>query len=431
MMKVSFPRRAPAITALVLAVMLSGCAGPQEHELEVEVAPAEMAAWLDGKPGPLHPHYRTVLRQGPRNAVLNHMRTGLAAMELGADEQAARSFDDALLGIETVYALNEQAAEARSNFTKENAKDFKGEPYERAMAYYYRGLVYLREGDYENARASFRGGLIQDTMAADETFAQDFALLAFLDGWASQCNGDTSLAEDSFAEAVEYRPALTAPAPQHNLLVLAESGASPVKVAGGRHGEALAFERGGGAAFAVEARLPDREPDRAALAEDVYWQATTRGGREVDTVLAGKAQFKDTTGAVGDGLLVVGALAALSAGDPYNRNSGGALGVGLGLMAAGFVSKTLSAATTPAADIRYWDNLPERVHLATFAVDEPPERVLVAFRDFGGPASADIMAPVTTAAPCSIAWARNRSASDIPARAPNSSAGGGEASQQE
>ena len=29
----------------------------------------------------------------------------------------------------------------------------KGEPYERAMVYYYRGLIFLRNGDYENARA--------------------------------------------------------------------------------------------------------------------------------------------------------------------------------------------------------------------------------------------------------------------------------------
>lgn len=26
------------------------------------------------------------------------------------------------------------------------------------MAYYYRGLLYMREGDFSNARASFRGG---------------------------------------------------------------------------------------------------------------------------------------------------------------------------------------------------------------------------------------------------------------------------------
>jgi hypothetical protein len=30
---------------------------------------------------------------------------------------------------------------------------FIGEPYERAMAYYYRGLLYWRDGEIDNARA--------------------------------------------------------------------------------------------------------------------------------------------------------------------------------------------------------------------------------------------------------------------------------------
>ena len=433
MMQDDLPGRcAPVATALavVLAIALPGCVGPQQHELELEVSPAEMAAWVEGKPPALHPQYRSVLRQGQRNAVLNHMRVGLALMELGEDDAAARSFEQALLGIETVYADNEQAAAARSNFVKENAKEFKGEPYERAMAYYYRGLLYLREGDYENARASFRGGLLQDTMAADETYAQDFALLAFLDGWASHCNGDADLARDSFAEAVGYRPQLAAPAAMHNLLVVAESGAAPVKVRAGQHGEALAFQRGGGNALEIETSLPDQAPVRAVLAEDIFWQATTRGGREVDTVLAGKAQFKDTTGAVGNGLMAVGALTALSATDPYMQDSGGALGAGLVLLAVGFVTKSISAATTPAADVRYWDNLPDRVYLTSYAIVEPPATVRVAFEDFGGPAAADIEAPVTTAGRCSIAWARNVAAGDIPPRAPNSSAEAGNMFQE-
>ena len=50
-------------------------------------------------------------------------------------------------------------------------------------------LAYLAEGDYENARASFKGGMLQDTLAADEKFNADFASLAFLEGWSSHCMG--------------------------------------------------------------------------------------------------------------------------------------------------------------------------------------------------------------------------------------------------
>ena len=103
--------------------------------------------------------------------------------------------------IEAIYADNAKAEAARSKFTKENAKDFKGEPYERAMAYYYRGLAYLAEGDYENARASFKGGMLQDTLAANEKYNADFASLAFLEGWSSQCMGRKDAAASAFAEA--------------------------------------------------------------------------------------------------------------------------------------------------------------------------------------------------------------------------------------
>lgn len=413
------PRTASAALALLA---LGACAGVQQHEQELAVAPEEMTIWLSDKPPPLHPLYATTLRQGQRNAVLNHMRAGLAAIELGAYETAARSFDLALQGIEAVYADNEEAARARTNFVKENVKDYKGEPYERAMAYYYRGLLYLREGDYENARASFKGGLLQDTMAEAEEYSQDFALLAYLEGWASHCNGDVSLAAESFAEAQDYRQTLTPPAPAHNLLMIAESGKAPVKVAAGAHREALQFERGGGfVAWQAGFRVADVE-HRGVLAEDIFWQATTRGGREVDKILAGKAQFKDGSDMVATGLVAAGALTTMAAHDPYGGTSGAALGAGLGLIFAGLVAKAVSEATTPEADVRYWDNLPDRVHLATARLDDPPGVGLVGFSNPGLYPATAIEAPVTTAGRCSILWARSESALTIPARAPNSSA---------
>lgn len=415
-------RRLRTASAVLALSALGACASVQDHEMEFAVAPEEMTAYLADKPEPLHPLYATTLRQGPRNAVLNHMRAGLAALELGADDTAARSFDLALEGIEAVYADSEEAAQARSNFVKENAKDFKGEPYERAMAYYYRGLLYLREGDFENARASFKGGLLQDTMAEAEEHSQDFALLAFLEGWASQCNGDASLAADSFAEAQGYRDSLLPPGPEHNLLMIAESGKAPVKVATGQHREALQFERGGGSvAQRAVFRTADAET-RGTLAEDIYWQATTRGGREVDRILAGKAQFKDGSNAVATGLVAAGAITAMASHDPYGGTNGAAVGAGIGLMLAGLVAHAVSEATTPEADVRYWDNLPDRIHIATAQLDAPPETAVVTFRNPGLYPDIPIEAPIMTAGRCSIAWARSESALNIPPRAPNSSA---------
>jgi tetratricopeptide (TPR) repeat protein len=410
-------RRAGALAAALLAAgALSGCSSVQEHELERDVPKAEMRAYLADKPPRLHRFYEKVLTQGERNAVLNHMRAGLAAMEIGAWDTAERSFDRALAGIETVYAESAQAEKARSAWMKENYKAFKGEPYERMMAYYYRGLLYLREGDYENARASFKGGLLQDTMARDETYSQDAALLAYLSGWASHCDGDPDLARQAFEEAQEYNDRLDAPEEEANLLLVGETGTAPRKVPVGRYGEALAFEPGQGFGDeAVEMDLAEREV-QLTEAEDVYFQASTRGGREVEKILEGQAQFKGTTDTVGDAAIVGGA-AAIGTG---NEDAAAA---GLAIMAVGLIAKGVAAATRPEADLRAWDNLPDKVHLATVVAESPPAEVTARFTTSGGTAMARETASVQTAGSCAIAWSRAHDATQIPDAAPGSTAG--------
>ena len=410
---------------MLAATALSGCASVQQHEREVEVPPAEMELYLSDKPAELHRLYAKVLTQGERNAVLNHMRAGLAAMQIGAWDTAERSFDKALLGIEAVYADNEQAEQARSNWVKENYKAFKGEPYERMMAYYYRGLLYLREGDYENARASFKGGLLQDTLAQEETYSQDAALLAYLSGWASHCSDDPGLAFQAFEEAQEYNAGLDPPADDANLLLLGETGLAPRKVAVGEYDEALAFERADGFRDrAVDMDVAAEDTDatgevKLTEAEDIYFQANTRGGRQIERILEGQAKFKQTSDAVGDAAIQGGA-AAMTYG-AYD-DSGGAMAAGLAVMAAGLIAKGISAATRPEADLRAWDNLPDRVHLATLAAEPVPDEVTARFTDRGGAVMARTTAPVIQAGPCAIAWTRAHKATDIPDAAPGSTA---------
>ena len=184
---------------ILFFLLASGCASTTDYEI-VQVPDSVMTAYLQNKPSLLHYHYIRILQEGRRNLVLNHMRAGLAAMELGEFDLAEESFDIALLNIESIYTDDENAAKARSLWYEEGRKDFKGEPYERAMAYYYRGLLYLRKGDYENARASFKGGLLQDAMAEQAIYQADFALLIFLEGWSSLMLGDWDMAEEAFQE---------------------------------------------------------------------------------------------------------------------------------------------------------------------------------------------------------------------------------------
>ena len=257
----------------------------------VYVAPNKMDAWLADKPAGAHHLFASVLTGGERNRVLNQERAGLAAFEAGDYATAAASFDDALNRIETLYADNPRAEKARSNFTPERSKEFKGEAYERAMAFYYRGLIYLAQGDYGNARAAFQGGQLQDAFAEDQRYQSDFAVLDVLSGWASQCEGNTVLARDFYSRATQSRADIFIPAPGDRILAIADMGLSPTKIGEGEYGEVLTYLEPDPVPEASVTFMAAGVPYRANFGEDLYWQATTRGGRQVDKILAGKAQF--------------------------------------------------------------------------------------------------------------------------------------------
>jgi tetratricopeptide (TPR) repeat protein len=307
--------------------------------------PALAVAQTTSLPERLQPYYDTLLAEGEWGAVLNLERLGLEAIDQGQPEVAARAFDGAIARIELVYADSPSAKKARSLWSAEGVKDFKGDPYERVMAYYYRGLLFLAEGDYGNARAAFRSAEYQDTIANDESHAGDFGLMSLLAGWASHCAGDAGMAEEFYQRAATQQPQdLAAPAAGSNTLLLVESGTSPVKSATGGYGEGLQFKAGDNPFVAVTA---DGQP--VPLLADVGWQARTLGGRQVDAILDGKASFRKGSEAVGE----IGLQAALSGG---GSDAAGALAV------VGIAAMLVSSATKPKADIRYWDNLPDRIY---------------------------------------------------------------------
>ncbi len=414
----------PLLAWAAIGLALAACSSVQKHEFVQNVPPEQMNAYLADKPPEARRLYARVLLEGKRNEVLNHMRAGLAAMELGDDDNAAKSFDIALDTIEAIYADNAKAAEARSLWTKENFKDFKGEPYERAMAYYYRGLLYMRAGDYENARASFKGGILQSTYSYDERFDADFALLDFLEGWAARCAGAGNIADDSFAAGEKRNKALAAPPTDHNVLILAEFGNPPRKVAKGRDRELLSFIPGAPAreaAVTVMASSGVALVRPTALGADLYYEASTRNGRAIDGVLEGKAQFKNVTGTAS--AVAVGAGAALLTSDNKNVQAAGAI-----LALAGVIGTVVASAVRPEADLRTWDNIPGLVGLTTLSADAlkpngASPALSARFLDSFGNEVGRRPIVLKTAGRCSLGWVRARSALAVPDSAPGAIAG--------
>jgi tetratricopeptide (TPR) repeat protein len=245
-------------------------------------------------------------------------------------DAAAAAFTDAITQIETDYKNDPNAERARSLWHDEGSKSFKGEPYERAMTFYYRGLIYLRKGDYENARAAFREGQLQDAFAEDGQHQTDFGILLFLEAWASHLNHDFDLRDEALKRLKELRPSFPGIADDDDTLVLVETGSAPRKLGDGSDHSYFVVRRGKGfKENRVRVQLGEATQDLVPM-EDIFYQATTRGGREIDKILKGKAEFRQT----GAGISSVLADSSVTFSQMGGSSTIAGVGVGLSAIAA-------------------------------------------------------------------------------------------------
>jgi len=357
-------RRGVLLFPVFTLVLLAGCASAPQHRVALTGD-----IMVDGP--------RMIANGPPRDRVLWQYRTAAAAMYLGLFPYARQLLDDALLTVGGA-STDRSAKLARSYFHPESTKAFIGEPYERVMAFYYRGILYWMDGEPDNARACFRSAQIQDADAEEHKYAADYALLDYLDGLAS-----TKLAADG-ADAyqrAESEARLSRPPPydaKANVLFFVEWGAGPFKHAAGQYREELHFQVRPSPVQSAAIEVNGRRI-KAGPFDDLYFQATTRGGRVMDHVLANKAVFKSTTSAVGDAALISGAILA---GQTHHNSAEDE--VGLGLLAAGILTKLFSAATVPAADTRAWENLPRYLSFASLSLPTGRHTARVEFMDQDG-----------------------------------------------
>jgi hypothetical protein len=89
--------------------------------------------------------------------------------------------------------------------------------------------------------------------------------------------------------------------------------------------------------------------------------------------------FKGATDSFGNAAILSGAILAGTSG----RNSV-ADEVGAGLLIAGLVGKIISAAATPRADTRTWDNLPNLIGFGALRVPPGEHRLVAEFTEPGG-----------------------------------------------
>jgi len=352
---------------------------------------AALALTLAGCVGPTLPTDQPLVTNDPklsgvlvRDKVLWQYRLGLDALRAGAFDEAKQRFDDAILTMGGILANREDARRARSLWSGEEHKTFVGEPYERVMAYYYRGLLYWRDGEPDNARACYRSAQLLDSVAEEGDYRADYVLLDYLDGLASaKLSADGS---DAFARAEKNaQHALPAYDPARNVLVFAEWGQGPEKYAAGQYGEQLKFSSPDSAVQRARLTVDGRAVTLAPW-DDLCFQATTRGGRVMDYILGNKAVFKGTTDAIGNVSLIGAAIAHERA--ERKREEGesgrGSDQTAVALAAIGLLSKAISAATTPRADTREWVNLPRYLSFTALRLAPGDHAAKIEYLDASG-----------------------------------------------
>lgn len=346
-----------------LCAMLAGCV----------TAPDEPAPRV-GRGGASAAADRGAPEVPERDRVLFDYRTAATSLRAGRYDVAKTHLDDAITRIGGIIANDADAARARGLFSAEKTKNFIGEPYERVMAYYYRGILYWRDGEPDNARACFRSGQVIDSGTAEEKYEADYVLLDYLDGLASaklQADG-----ADAWARAQAHagdKVSLPPYNPAANVLVFAEYGYGPRKYAGGQYGEQLRFHAEDSPTRSARLLLNNgRMIVPLPAYDDLGYQATTRGGRVMDHILGNKAFFKAGADVAGDVALAGAAIAHDQARRRERKGKDGddadAAALGLGLL--GVISKVAAAATRAEADTRQWNNLPQRLSFA--ALKLPP-----------------------------------------------------------
>ena len=333
------------------------------------------------------------IAHGPaRDKVLWEYRLAAAAMRQGKFDVAKQNLDEALTTLQGIYGPDPNAKKARGYFHAEAKKTFIGEPYERSMAYVYRGILYWMDGQPDNARACFRSAELEDSDTENHAYAGDWVLPDYLDGLAStKLGGDGS---DAFNRAEKSAKGVKLPPynPKANALLFFEFGPGPAKYSTGEYGEELRFHVVPSPVISAEFKV-DAHVYPVAPADDVGFQANTRGGRVMDHILGNKAVFKKSTDVIGN-VALIGGLSTAALSD--NRT---AQQVGLGVALAGLISKGISAATTPQADTRSWDNLPRYISFANLELAPGQHVITVDFRNGNGAVLSNLTKTLTVDVP--------------------------------
>ena len=305
--------------------------------------------------------------------------TAVHALKLGRHDEARALLATAMPSAGQILKANARTRLAQSLFSPENVKGFHGESHERAMGWFYRGMFYWMDGEPDNARACFRTAQLMDALAAQPEHRADWVLLDYLDGFITAKLGRDGNDARTRAQANAGDTALPDYNTKANVMVFLQFGFGPMKKTGGDVGEKIVYD--GGHSQARSARITVAGQTLIApVFDNLTFQASTRGDRAMDAILANKAAIKKTGDLVGDIGVTAGAILA---SQPKTED------VGVALLGAGLVGKIIGGSAEPRADTRTWTNLPQHLSFAALQLPVGTHTVTIEFLDANGIALPD------------------------------------------
>ncbi len=322
------------------------------------------------------------LTMNDEQVILNNARLGLAALADGDLREAELGLGKSFELLSTA-GLNQDRTVA-AVLVHEGVKIWKGEPFEQALMYHWTAALYAVLGDWENMRAAAINGLFRLTDFGADQNAESLVKQAaendeFLDqgytavdtnfalGFLMEAIGaDLSGASGSNAQfdaALKINPDLaplveTLRSHQYNTLLIVDYGKGPTKIAYGMddalvqfipqespHGPLVVENDSGGKELARFTPVCDVN----VLAQDMRWN-NLEDIRRAKSIL-------------GTALMIAGSEVASSGG---RHHSGKKQLVGLGMIAAGLLSKSGAK-----ADTRYLEFSPQSVYLTPLLLNKP------------------------------------------------------------
>jgi len=305
--------------------------------------------------------------------------TAVHALNLGQHDEARTLLTTAMPSAGQILQSDARTRLAQSLFSPENIKGFHGESHERAMGWFYRGMFYWMDDEPDNARACFRTAQLMDALAAQPKHRADWVLIDYLDGYITTKLGRDGGDARTRAQANVGTTALPDYNLKANVMVFLQFGFGPMKKTGGDVGEKIVYDGGHSQVRAARITVGGRTLIAPAF-DNLTFQASTRGNRAMDAILAKKAGIKKTGDLVGDIGVTAGAILT---SEPKTE------GAGVALLGAGLAGKIIGGSTEPRADTRTWTNLPQHLSFAALQLPTGTHTAVIEFLDTNGIALPD------------------------------------------